>query len=136
MLGAPIATVEPSLDRLTEEPEESPASSPSIFREICFQVFSTSIVGVSVVLSTSKDKELEVAELPAASVALTIKELSPSDNSEVGVKENIPVDSSAVVVIPVFAPFTNKVTLLPASAVPSITGVTSFVSVVEVVITG
>ena len=28
--GAPIATTEPSLDRLTEEPDKSPENSPSI----------------------------------------------------------------------------------------------------------
>ena len=50
--------------------------------------------------------------------------------------ENIPVVSSAVVVIPVVAPSTNKVMVLPASAVPSIAGVESFVRVVVVVIVG
>ena len=47
-----------------------------------------------------------------------------------------PVVSSAVVVIPVVSPSTNKVTVLPASAIPSIVGVESFVNEVEVVIKG
>ena len=47
-----------------------------------------------------------------------------------------PVVPSAVVVIPVVSPSTNKVTVLPASAVPSIVGVASVVSVVVVVIAG
>ena len=47
-----------------------------------------------------------------------------------------PVVPSAVVVIPVVTPSTNKVTVLPASATPSIAGVESFVSVVVVVIDG
>ena len=67
---------------------------------------------------------------------MTVKELSPSDNSELGVIENIPVVPSAVVVIPVVSPSTNKVTVLPASAVPSIVGVASLVSAVVVVIAG
>ena len=49
--------------------------------------------------------------------------------------ENWPL-SSAVVVIPVVSPSTNKVTVLPASATPSIAGVESFVSAVVVVIAG
>ena len=40
-----------------------------------------------------------------------------------------PVVSSAVVVIPVLSPSTNKVTVLPASAIPSIVGVGLFVNV-------
>ncbi len=40
---------------------------------------------------------------------------------------NAPLDPSAVVVIPVVEPSTNKVTVLPASAVPLIVGVVSFV---------
>ena len=47
-----------------------------------------------------------------------------------------PVVPSAVVVIPVVSPSTNKVTVLPASATPSIAGVESFVSAVVVVIAG
>ena len=47
-----------------------------------------------------------------------------------------PVVPSAVVVIPVVTPSTNKVTVLPASAVPSIVGVASLVSAVVVVIAG
>ena len=73
---------------------------------------------------------------PTSSVAVTVKEFSPSDNSELGVIENIPVVASAVVVIPVVTPSTNKVTVLPASAIPSIVGVASFVSDVVVVIDG
>ena len=42
---------------------------------------------------------------------------------------NAPLDPSAVVVIPVAEPSTNKVTVLPASAVPRIVGVVSFVIV-------
>ena len=47
-----------------------------------------------------------------------------------------PVVPSAVVVIPVVTPSTNKVTVLPASAIPSIVGVASFVSDVVVIIDG
>ena len=47
-----------------------------------------------------------------------------------------PVVPSAVVVIPVVSPSTNKVTVLPASATPSIAGVESFVSAVVVIIDG
>ena len=46
-----------------------------------------------------------------------------------------PVVPSAVVV-PIATPPLNKVTLLPASAIPSIVGVASFVSVVVVIIDG
>ena len=49
---------------------------------------------------------------------------------------NAPVDPSAVVVIPVVEPSTNKVTVLPASAVPLIVGVVSFVVAPDVDITG
>ena len=49
---------------------------------------------------------------------------------------NAPVVASAVVVIPVVTPSINKVTVLPASAIPSIVGVASFVSDVVVVING
>ena len=71
-----------------------------------------------------------------ASVAMTVKELTPSSNAIKGVNENIPVVPSAVVVIPVVVPSTNKVTVLPASAVPSIVGVESLVKDVVVVIDG
>ena len=47
-----------------------------------------------------------------------------------------PVVPSAVVIIPVVTPSTNKVKVLPSSATPSIVGVASFVSVVVVVIIG
>ena len=47
-----------------------------------------------------------------------------------------PVVPSAVVVIPVVTPSTNKVTVLPASAIPSIAGVESLVKDVVVVIDG
>ena len=49
---------------------------------------------------------------------------------------NTPVVPFAVVVIPVVTPSTNKVTVLPASAIPSIVGVESLVSEVVVVIDG
>ena len=49
---------------------------------------------------------------------------------------NAPLDPSAVVVIPVVEPSTNKVTVLPASAVPLIVGVVSFVVAPDVVISG
>ena len=66
---------------------------------------------------------------------MTVKELSPSDNSELGVIENIPVVPSAVAVPRDTSPLNNS-TVLPASAVPSIVGVASLVSVVVVVIIG
>ena len=47
-----------------------------------------------------------------------------------------PVVPSAVAVTPVVSPSTNKVSVLPASAIPSIAGVESFVSAVVVVIIG
>ena len=50
--------------------------------------------------------------------------------------ENIPVVSSAVAVTPVVTPSTNKVTVLPASAVPIIIGVVSLVVVSVVVNVG
>ena len=71
-----------------------------------------------------------------ASVAVTVKELTPSDNSELGVIENIPVVPSAVVVTPVVTPSTNKVTVLPPSAVPISIGVVSLVVVSVVVNVG
>ena len=49
---------------------------------------------------------------------------------------NAPLDPSAVVVIPVAEPSTNKVTVLPFSAVPLIVGVVSFVVVDDVDIVG
>ena len=49
---------------------------------------------------------------------------------------NAPLDPSAAVVIPVVEPLTNKVTVLPASAVPLIVGVVSFVVAPDVDITG
>ena len=49
---------------------------------------------------------------------------------------NAPLDPSAVVVIPVVEPSTNKVTVLPASAVPLIVGVVSFVVAPDVDIVG
>ena len=49
---------------------------------------------------------------------------------------NAPVVTSAVVVIPVVEPSTNKVTVLPASAVPLIVGVVSFVVAPDVDIVG
>ena len=49
---------------------------------------------------------------------------------------NAPVDPSAVVVTPVVEPSINKVTVLPASAVPLISGVVSFVVAPDVDITG
>ena len=66
---------------------------------------------------------------------MTVKEFSPSSNAIKGVNENTPL-LSAVVVIPVVTPSTNKVTVLPASAIPSIVGVESLVSEVVVVIDG
>ena len=79
---------------------------------------------------------LDAAEtLFIASVAVTVKELSPSDNSELGVIENIPVVPSAVVVPRDTSPL-NSSTVLPASAIPSIVGVASFVSDVVVIIDG
>ena len=49
---------------------------------------------------------------------------------------NAPLDPSAVVVIPVVEPSTNKVTVLPASAVPLTVGVVSFVVAASVDIVG
>ena len=49
---------------------------------------------------------------------------------------NAPVDPSAVVVTPVVEPSINKVTVLPASAVPLIVGVLSFVVAPDVDIVG
>ena len=49
---------------------------------------------------------------------------------------NAPLDPSAVAVTPVVEPLTNKVTVLPASAVPLISGVVSFVVAPDVVISG
>ena len=49
---------------------------------------------------------------------------------------NAPLDPSAVVVIPVAEPSTNKVTVLPASAVPLTDGVVSLVVVSGVDIVG
>ena len=70
-----------------------------------------------------------------ASVAVTVKELTPSDNSELGVIENIPVVPSAVVVPRESLPL-NSSTVLPASAVPIIIGVVSLVVVSVVVNVG
>ena len=70
-----------------------------------------------------------------ASVAVTVKELSPSDNSELGVIENIPVVPSAVAVPRESLPL-NSSTVLPASAVPMIIGVVSLVVVSVVVNVG
>ena len=49
---------------------------------------------------------------------------------------NAPLVPSAVVVIPVVEPSTNKVTVLPASAVPLIVGVVLFVVAPDVDIDG
>ena len=76
-----------------------------------------------------------VETLFIASVAVTVKELSPSDNSELGVIENIPVVASAVVV-PIDASPLSSSTVLPASAVPIIIGVVSLVVVSVVVNVG
>ena len=87
-------------------------------------------------MSTVRFNALDAAEIfPASSVAVTVKEFSPSDNSELGVIENIPVVASAVVVPRDTSPL-NSSTVLPASAIPSIVGVASFVSDVVVIIDG
>ena len=79
---------------------------------------------------------LDAAEtLFIASVAVTVKELSPSDNSELGVIENIPVVASAVVVPRDTSPLSSS-TVLPASAVPMMIGVVSLVVVSVVVNVG
>ena len=79
---------------------------------------------------------LDAAEtLFIASVAVTVKELSPSDNSELGVIENIPVVTSAVVVPRDTSPLSSS-TVLPASAVPMMIGVVSLVVVSVVVNVG
>ena len=49
---------------------------------------------------------------------------------------NAPLEPSAVVVIPVVEPSTNKVTVLPVSAVPLIVGVVSFIVAPDVDIDG
>ena len=49
---------------------------------------------------------------------------------------NAPLDPSAVAVTPVVEPSTNKVTVLPASAVPLTVGVVSFVVAPDVDIVG
>ena len=49
---------------------------------------------------------------------------------------NAPLDPSAVAVIPVVEPSTNKVTILPASAVPLMVGVVSFIVAASVDIVG
>ena len=49
---------------------------------------------------------------------------------------NAPLDPSAVVVNPVVEPSTNKVTVLPASAVPLTVGVLSFIVAPDVDIVG
>ena len=72
---------------------------------------------------------------PTSSVAVTVKEFSPSDNSELGVIENIPVVASAVVVPRDTSPL-SSCTVLPASAVPIIIGVVSLVVVSVVVNVG
>ena len=79
---------------------------------------------------------LDAAEtLFIASVAVTVKELSPSDNSELGVIENIPDVPSAVVAPRDVSPL-NSSTVLPASAVPMMIGVVSLVVVSVVVNVG
>ena len=77
-----------------------------------------------------------VETLSISYVDLTVTAFIPSSNAIKGVIENIPVVASAVVVIPVVTPSTNKVTVLPSSAVPSIVGVESLVKDVVVVIDG
>ena len=72
---------------------------------------------------------------PTSSVAVTVKEFNPSDKSELGVIENIPVVASAVVVPRDASPLSSS-TVLPASATPSIAGVGSLVKDVVVVIIG
>ena len=49
---------------------------------------------------------------------------------------NAPLEPSAVAVTPVVEPSTNKVTVLPASAVPLIVGVVLFIVAASVVIDG
>ena len=49
---------------------------------------------------------------------------------------NAPLEPSAVAVTPVVEPSTNKVTVLPASAVPLIVGVVLFIGLFDVVIIG
>ena len=79
---------------------------------------------------------LDASEMfPTASVAVTVKEFSPSDNSELGIIENIPVVASAVVVPRDASPLSSS-TVLPASAVPIIIGVVSLVVVSVVVNVG
>ena len=79
---------------------------------------------------------LDAAEtLFIASVAVTVKELSPSDNSELGVIENIPDVPSAVVDPRDVSPL-NSSTVLPSSAIPEIRGVVSLVVVSAVVNVG
>ena len=108
------------------------AVSPAFNSETSEVILIVGTTALTVTAIASESIEL----FPAASVAVTEKELSPFSNAIKGLIENIPVISSAVVVIPVVTPSTNKVTVLPASAIPSIVGVASFVSAVVVVISG
>ena len=82
---------------------------------------------VSTVILTVPD----VADtLPAASVAVTVKEYDPSARSDDGVTEKLPLPS--VVAVPIDDPLLIRLIVLFASAVPLILGVVSLVIVVPV----
>ena len=69
------------------------------------------VVSISIIIS-----EDAADSFPAASVAVTVKTLSPSD--KVSVNENLP--SLSAISVPREVSSLNKVTVVPATAVPSI----------------
>ena len=76
----------------------------------------------------------DVDTLFEASVAVTVKEKSPSDSSDDEVTEKLPLPSD--VVVPIDDPLLIRFIVLFASAVPLIIGVVSLVTESDVVIFG
>ena len=87
---------------------------------------------ISIVIKSGVD-EAEI--LPSESVDVTVIELTPSLSSDDDVIEKFP-STSVTAVSPVLIPLIERFIILPASDVPSIVGVVSFVAAVVVVIDG
>ena len=90
---------------------------------------SGAVVSISIVIS-----EDAADSFPAASVALTVKLWLPSLNSKNETTTKLP--SASAVAVPRDSSPLNSSTVLPASAVPAISGVGSFVHAVVVDIPG
>ena len=116
----------------------SASDVPSIVGVVSFVVAVVVVIdgAIGAVVSISIVNPADSADsFPAASVDLTVIKLFPSSSDEVGDIAKFPLllDKTES---PVFSPLTYRVTRLLASALPTISGVVSFVNSVVVVIDG